>query len=81
MDDARYATKHPAEYLTASDVGRIAGVTPAAVRAMTARGRLPVAAVTVGGVHLYTRKTAERYAAERSTRAVVVVDADRERTK
>jgi hypothetical protein len=56
------------EYLTPADVGRIADVTPGAVRAQTARGRLPVAAVTAGGMHLYTRETAERYAAERAQR-------------
>ena len=55
-------------YLTPADVARIAGVTPGAVRALTARGKLEVAAVTVGGVHLYTQETAERYAAERDAR-------------
>jgi hypothetical protein len=61
-------TRHVTEYLTPADVGRIAGVTPGAVRALTARGRLPVAAITAGGVHLYDRETAERYAAERAAR-------------
>jgi len=56
------------EYLTPADVGRIADVTPGAVRAQTARGRLPVAAVTAGGVHLYTREQAEGYARERAQR-------------
>ncbi len=72
---------HPTQYLTPADVGRIAGVTPGAVRALTARGRLPIAAVTAGGVHLYTRETAERYAAERAARrGGGVVDGQRERT-
>jgi hypothetical protein len=53
------------------------------VRALTARGRLPVAAVTVGGVHLYSRETAEGYAAKRAARrrgGGGVADADRERS-
>lgn len=61
-------TQNVTEYLTPADVGRVAGVTPGAVRALTARGRLPVAAVTASGVHLYTRQTAEQYAAERAKR-------------
>ncbi|MGD0950444.1 MAG: hypothetical protein ABSA52_23880 [Candidatus Binatia bacterium] len=76
-------TRNDREYLTPADVGRIAGVTPGAVRALTARGRLPVAAVTVGGVHLYSRETAEGYAAKRAARrrgGGGVADADRERS-
>jgi len=61
-------TKPATEYLTAADVRRVVGVTPAAVRALAARGKLIPAAVTVGGVHLYTHQTAERYAAEGAAR-------------
>jgi hypothetical protein len=68
--------------LTPAEVGRVAGVTPGAVRALTARARLPVAAVTAGGVHLYTRETAERYAAERAARrGGGAASADGERTR
>lgn len=55
-------------YLTTADVARIAGVTPAAVRALSNRGRLEVATVTAGGIRLYTLATAQRYAEERETR-------------
>lgn len=56
------------KYLTPGDVGRVAGVSAPAVMAMARRGRLPVAGMTAGGVHLFTLETAERYAAERAAR-------------
>jgi len=55
-----------AELLTAADVGRIAGVTPAAVRARAVSGKLPVAAVTASGMRLWTREAALKYKAERA---------------
>lgn len=61
--------KRPAtEFLTAADVGRVVGITPAAVRAADARGKLIPVAITAGGVHLYTRESAERYRVERAAR-------------
>jgi hypothetical protein len=61
-------TRPATELLLPADVGRIAGITSATVRALTARGRLIAAAMTPGGVHLYTRETAKQYAAERAAR-------------
>ena len=56
------------ELLLPSDFGRIAGITPAQVRVLTARGILIAAATTPGGVHLYTRSAAEDCAAVRERR-------------
>jgi hypothetical protein len=56
--------------LTPSDCSRIAqgALTPAAFRAAAARGRLRIAAITVGGVHLFAQDDVERYIAEREQR-------------
>ena len=52
------------EILTASDVAKLAGVTPAAVRVWADSGRLK-AVRTVGGVRLFTREDVDRVIAER----------------
>jgi DNA-binding transcriptional MerR regulator len=53
-----------AELLTAGDVAKLTGVTPAAVRYWGEKGRLSVIR-TAGGVRLYDRGEVERLAAER----------------
>ena len=62
MEDVRHAT-----YL-ASDAARVLGVTPGAIRAAVARGRIVPAAYTPGGVALYTLEEIERYGRERKRR-------------
>jgi len=59
-----------ARYLTTSDVARILGVTPGAVRLMHKRGDLPIAERTLGGVHLFLRVEVDRLAAVRREREV-----------
>ena len=46
-------------YLT-SDVSKVLGVTPAAVRAAVATGRIKAAHVTVGGVHVFHASEVQR---------------------
>ena len=49
-------------FLLSADVGRLLGITPAAVRQAANTGRLPVAAVTEGGVRLFAREEIEEVA-------------------
>ena len=56
-----------AQFLTASDVAKLLGVTPGAVRLMQQRGRLACAERTEGGIHLYSRTEVERLAVERAS--------------
>ena len=46
-------------FLLSADVGRLLGITPAAVRQAANTGRLPVAAVTEGGVRLFALERIE----------------------
>ena len=56
------------QLLTAADAARILGVVPATVRVMALSGRLPVAAMTEGGIRLFRREDVERLARERGPR-------------
>lgn len=51
-------------YLTKADVARELGVTPAWVRVLSDRGRLPVAARTASGVRLYDAAVVDILAVE-----------------
>lgn len=55
-------------YLSTADASRVLGVTPATVRLMVRRGKLPVAAMTEGGIHLFRRTTVEALARRRARR-------------
>jgi DNA-binding transcriptional MerR regulator len=57
------------DLLTAADSGRIADLTPAAIRLAARSGRLPVAARTAGGIRLFARADVERFAANRKGRS------------
>jgi len=54
------------QLLTPSDVGRVLGVTPAAVRHMARRGALRVAATTRGGNRLFSEREVQRVARRRA---------------
>jgi hypothetical protein len=58
------------ELLTASDASRfvLGELSPAAFRAAAARGKLRVAVVTRGGVHLFEQHDIEQYLAHRAAR-------------
>jgi len=56
------------KYLLKSDAAKLADVTPAAIRAAAAAGRLAVAAVTVTGARLFNRDSVERWNRERKAR-------------
>jgi len=56
------------QFLSAADAARVLDVTPAAVRAMAHRGALPVAAMTEGGMHLFSRTEVEVLARRRAKR-------------
>jgi excisionase family DNA binding protein len=56
-------------FLSVADASRILGVTPQTVRLMVRRGRLGVAAKTVGGIQLFRADQVERLAAARRERA------------
>lgn len=60
--------EHASDLLTPADVARLAGgaITPAAVRRAADKGRLEIAARTVGGVRLFERRDVERLLAVRS---------------
>lgn len=64
MDAARIT------YLTRGDASKLASppLTPSAIRAAVQRGRLRVAAVTAGGVHLFERADVEAYLLGRQRR-------------
>jgi DNA-binding transcriptional MerR regulator len=62
------------KFFLVNDVARRLGVTPAAVRLMVQRGRLPIAAMTEGGVRLFDQRTVERFAAERRADRADVVE-------
>jgi hypothetical protein len=53
------------KFLLAADVARLAGITPAAVRAAAISGRLAVAATSERGVRLFRRSDVERFCRER----------------
>ena len=55
-------------FLTAADAAQILGVTPATVRQMAQRGKLRVAATTVGGIRLFDLKEVRRMEQERQKR-------------
>jgi|PlaIllAssembly_1097288.scaffolds.fasta_scaffold1273658_1 hypothetical protein len=57
--------KSASDLLTPADAARIAGVTPATIRQAARSGRLPTTARTAGGIHLFVRKDAERFAEDR----------------
>lgn len=54
-------------FLSAADAARLLGVTTATVRLMARRGDLPVAAKTVGGIHLFKRPDVTALAARRNS--------------
>ena len=56
-----------ARFLTAGDVARILGVTPATVRLMHRTGRLKAAEETAGGIRLFHRSDVEALARRRKT--------------
>jgi hypothetical protein len=56
------------DFLLAGDVGRMVGLTAAAVREAAATGRLQVAARTEGNVRLFERAEVERFKREREAR-------------
>ena len=55
-------------FLAASDVARVVGLTPAAVRLAARTGRLRVAAMTRSGIHLFLLEDVERFVADRRSR-------------
>ncbi len=55
-------------FLSTADASRVLGVTPATIRLMVRRGKLPVAAMTEGGMHLFRRAAVEDLARRRSRR-------------
>lgn len=57
--------------MLSSDAARLVGVTPASIREAAISGRLPVAAVTQGGVRLFTLEDVQRFLRERKKRAAV----------
>jgi hypothetical protein len=62
-------TVHTA-FLTCSEAGRLADppLTPAAIRAAVERGKLRVAALTLGGVRLFDPRDVEKYLLGRAQR-------------
>lgn len=56
-------------YLTAADAAQILGVTPATVRQMADRGKLPVASTTLGGIRLFELESVEDLARKRARRS------------
>ena len=58
----------PIEFLSSADAARILNITPAAVRLAALQNRIPVAAVTPGGVRLFARRDIEQLARERAAR-------------
>ena len=57
-----------ARFLTAGDVARVLGVTPATVRLMHRTGRLTAAEETAGGIRLFHRADVEAFARNRPAR-------------
>jgi len=57
-----------ANFLLASDVAKLIGLTPATVREAATSGRLRVAAVTVGGVRLFRKADVLAFQRERAAR-------------
>ncbi len=55
-------------FLTAADVSRVLGCTPAAVRLMHRTGRLTAAEETAGGIRLFHRDDVEAFARNRPAR-------------
>jgi DNA-binding transcriptional MerR regulator len=51
-----------------ADVGRILGLSPAAIRAARRLGDLKPAVVSTSGIHLFTREEIDRFAAAREKR-------------
>ena len=51
---------HQEPFLEAGDVGKLLGLTAAAVRQAASRGRIPVAAVTLRGGRLFLRSDVVR---------------------
>lgn len=58
-------------YLSAADASKLLNLTPGGVRLMARRGELPVAAVTEGGIQLFTREDVERVANTRTSKTRV----------
>ena len=56
-------------YLTPADAARILGVTPSAVRLMTGRGELQIAATTESGIRLFDRADVKALAKKRAEQA------------
>ena len=54
------------QLLTTSEAARIIGLTPAGVRAASARGALRIAQRTARGVRLFDRREVERFRSARS---------------
>jgi hypothetical protein len=57
------------QLMESADVGRVLGVTPAAVRALVKSGRLASAVCTPRGVRLFDAAVVERLRVERASRA------------
>ena len=55
-------------FLSTADASRVLDVTPATIRQMVRRGKLPVAAMTEGGMHLFRRAAVEALARRRFRR-------------
>ena len=55
-------------FLSTADASRVLDVTPATIRLMVRRGKLPVAAMTEGGMHLFRRAAVEALAQRRFRR-------------
>ncbi len=53
-------------FLSAADAARVLDRTPATIRAMVRRGVLPVAAMTEGGIHLFSRADVDALARRRA---------------
>ncbi len=53
-------------YMTCSEVGRIVGLTPAAIRAAERSGRIRAALKTAGGLRLFEPAEVKRFARARA---------------
>jgi DNA-binding transcriptional MerR regulator len=53
------------KFLSSADASRVLNITPAAIRLMARRGELRIAAMTEGGMQLFTRADVETLAQSR----------------
>jgi DNA-binding transcriptional MerR regulator len=62
------------ELLLSADVAKELGVTPAAIRIAASKGQIDTAAVTAGGVRLFSRQAVEEFRARRERRPLRAVE-------